>query len=268
MIYKQYIPSAKLRYYIRYFWSYESHPQQIRTLHIRSFADKYPRLIFQCVNKHERIRYGNGELAPVCYLSGIDTMPSDAYWNSSFSHFGVSFYPHALAQFFKIHASALVDEMPDICYFNGKKLVSQLQNTSHQEKINILSRFFEEKLPGIQPDSFIHQLVHTEDIHQEHIFSDLPKRYAVSERQLQRKVKEYIGISLKKYQRIDKFEKALQLLNDGNFETLSTLAHQLNYFDQSHFIRDFSFFSGSAPLAYCSKEKVGAESSSFIYPGK
>lgn len=268
MIYKQYTPSSKLRYFIRYFWSYESHPQRILPLHIKSFADKYPRLIFQCVNKHDGIRYGSGELAPVCYLSGIDTTPSDAYWNSSFSHFGVSFFPHALSLFFQIHASELVNAMPDIRHFDGKKLVSQLQNTSHLEKLNILSRFFEDKLLDVQPDSFMHQLVHAEDIQKEHVLNGLSKKYAVSERQLQRKVKEHIGIPLKKYQRLDKFEKALRLLNEGNFENLATLAYQLNYFDQSHFIRDFSAFSGVAPLAYCSKEKVGAESSSFIYPAK
>lgn len=265
MVYEQYEPSEKLRYLIRYFWSYESESQEIQPLHIRSFADKYPRLIFQRVNTYTPIRYGNGEFAPMCYLSGIDTFPTDAYWESAFSHFGVSFFPHALSVFFNIHASELVNTMPDINFFGGEKMVSQLQNSSRQQKIIILSRFFENKLAQAHPDPFIHQLIHFEDIQQENAIKLLRKKYALSERQLQRKVKQHIGISFKKYQRIDKFEKALQCINKGSFKNFTTLAHQLNYFDQSHFIRDFISFSGTTPFAYTSKLIVGSESSSFIY---
>jgi AraC-like DNA-binding protein len=265
LVYEQYKPSGKLHYFIRYFWSYESPSQVIQPLHIRSFADKYPRLIFQNVNTYTRIRYGNGQFAPVCYLSGIDTLPTDAYWESSFSHFGVSFFPHALSVFFNIHASELINTMPDMLFFGGEKLVAQLQNASNQQKVSILSRFFEDKLAQAHPDLFIHQLVHSEDIQQENAIEFLRKKYAFSERQLQRKVKQHIGISFKKYQRIDKFEKALQFINKGNFESFTTLAHQLNYFDQSHFIRDFTSFSGITPSAYTSRMIVGSESSSFIY---
>jgi AraC-like DNA-binding protein len=265
VVYKQYKPSEKLRHFIRYFWSYESESQETQALHIRSFADKYPRLIFQSVNEYTRIRYRDGQFAPVCYLSGVDTFPTDAYWENSFSHFGVSFFPHALSVFFNIHASELVNTMPDIHSFGGKKLVSQLQKSSHQQKIIILSRFFEDKLAQAHPDFFIHQLVHSEDIQQENAIEFLRKKYAFSERQFQRKVKQHIGISFKKYQRIDKFEKAIQCINNADFENFTTLAHQLNYFDQSHFIRDFTSFSGTAPSVYTSKMSVGSESSSFIY---
>jgi len=265
LIYKQYKPSEKLKYLIRYFWSYESNPQKIQSLHIKSLADKYPRLIFQSVNEHTPIRYGNGAFAPVCYLSGIDTFPTDSYWENSFSHFGVSFFPHALATFFNIEASELVNETPDIDHFADKKLVIQLQNSSTEQKIVILSRFFEDKLLHAQPDHFIHQLIHSEDIQKQNTLSFIHKKYAFSERQLQRKVKQHIGISLKKYQRLDKFEKALQLINSRKFDTFTTLAHRLNYFDQSHFNHDFITFSGTSPLMYASKRIVGSESSSFIY---
>ena len=201
----------------------------------------------------------------MCYLSGIDTVPTDAYWESSFSHFGVSFFPHALSIFFDIHSSELVNTMPDIHFFGGEKLVSQLQNASHQQKIIILSRFFEDKLSQVHPVFFIHQLIHSENIQQEHAIEFLRKKYRFSERQLQRKVKQYVGISFKKYQRIDKFEKALQYINKGSFENFTKLAHQLNYFDQSHFIRDFTSFSGTTPSEYRAKLIVGSESSSFIY---
>jgi AraC-like DNA-binding protein len=268
LLYKQYKPSEKLRYLIRYFWSYESTSQKIQPLHISSFADKYPRLVFQDVNAYASIRYGNGQFAPMCYLSGIDTCASDSYWESSFSHFGVSFFSHALSVFFNIHASELVDTMPDLHFFGGEKLISQLQHSSHEKKINILSRFFEDKLENAHSDFFIHQLIHSEDIQQENAIEGLQKKYSFSERQLQRKVKQHIGISFKKYQRIDKFEKALQLINKGSFENFTILAHQLNYFDQSHFIRDFISFSGRTPSAYTSKMIVGSESSSFIYSDK
>lgn len=90
MEYKQYPVPKELKQIVRYFWSYNASASSANKLVIKSFADKYPRLIFQDIDNFEPI-ISDGNKMPSCYLSGLDTKPTEAFWYESFSHFGVSF---------------------------------------------------------------------------------------------------------------------------------------------------------------------------------
>ena len=69
----------------------------------------------------------------------------------------------------------------------------------------------------------------------------------ITERSLERYFKQYVGISPKLYARINRFQTALETLRKSNFDSLTDIAYQNNYFDQSHFIRDFKEFAGTTP---------------------
>lgn len=45
-------------------------------------------------------------------------------------------------------------------------------------------------------------------------------------------------------------QKAMELLKQGNYRSLTDIAYSLGYFDQSHFVRDFRAFSGVSPRLY------------------
>lgn len=114
MNYRQYPPPPILRPYVRYFWSFDSFHATSSKLLNKSFADRYPRLIFQNLNQFDPIFDTTGTILPQCYLSGIDTTYTEAVMPGIFSHFGVSFFPHALNTFYRIEAYELVDKIPDI----------------------------------------------------------------------------------------------------------------------------------------------------------
>jgi AraC-like DNA-binding protein len=73
----------------------------------------------------------------------------------------------------------------------------------------------------------------------------------LSKREVQRKFKQYIGISPNVYQRIIKLNKIKAQLSNGAFENLTQLALDNGYFDQAHFIRDFKYFMKLTPKEYC-----------------
>jgi AraC-like DNA-binding protein len=75
----------------------------------------------------------------------------------------------------------------------------------------------------------------------------LLKRLNVSERQLERRFLRAIGVSPHHYIRILRFRKALQWMKTNQFDRLSDIAYDLNYVDQSHFIKDIKAFSGCTP---------------------
>ncbi|WP_166923387.1 helix-turn-helix domain-containing protein [Flavobacterium poyangense] len=269
MKYTTYPVHEKLKTWIRYFWSYDASVVKKEELHIRSFADQYPRLIFQDISTFSPIRDAQGNTMPLCYLSGVDTRPTEAFWENQFSHFGVSFYPHALHAFFRINAAELTNEMPDILLLDTTEIPFLLLNAKdHRERVAILSKYFFEKIDNGKIDIALSDLIHSHNFqcyNGEKDQKKIARHYGFSERQLQRRFKTNVGVSMTKFNRLARFEKALKVLPSAVYGELTTLTYDLNYADQSHLISDFKEFSDLSPYQFIKKESLGAESSSFIY---
>lgn len=266
MEYKRYLPPSELKPYVRYFWSYHSLESNVSKLKIESFADRFPRLIFQDLKEFEPLQTGDNSLLPTCYISGIDTRPSTAVMDGRFSHFGISFHPHALSVFFKIDANELVNKMPDIEWIVKSTLVLKL-NREHtaEERLALLSQFLIDRLPvSTRANQLINSIIHSDRLSFNISMPDLQEEFKVSERQLERVFKSMIGISPKKYQRIVRFEHALAKLSTANYSDLASISYDLNFADQAHFINDFKSFSGVSPYEFVKNQKLGSESSSFI----
>jgi len=78
-------------------------------------------------------------------------------------------------------------------------------------------------------------------------------RQFLSQRQFERNFKLLTGFSPKNFSRIVRFEKSIE--NAINKElSLTEVALQAGYFDQSHMIREFRAFTGKKPIAYFSED--------------
>jgi len=86
--------------------------------------------------------------------------------------------------------------------------------------------------------------------------AQLSLRSGCSERQLQRLFAHYVGISPKSVIARYRLHEALALLQSGNAPSGSELALKLGYFDQAHFIRDFTRMVGQAPTHYVQTQTV------------
>ncbi|WP_168120883.1 AraC family transcriptional regulator [Paenibacillus sp. HB172176] len=76
----------------------------------------------------------------------------------------------------------------------------------------------------------------------------LAEEAVLSRRQFERRFIERIGVSAKSLAQIVKFQHALQTLKaDNRPSALTHLAHEANYYDQAHFIREFRKKSGVTP---------------------
>jgi hypothetical protein len=72
----------------------------------------------------------------------------------------------------------------------------------------------------------------------------------VGKRYLQKMYRKYIGLSPLKYQRLLKIKKASLILSKEKYETISSLASALGYFDLSHFNKDFQRFTNTSPKEF------------------
>lgn len=67
----------------------------------------------------------------------------------------------------------------------------------------------------------------------------------LSERQLERRFLACVGLTPKKYASLRRFERAVALA--GTTQSLTQVALEAGYYDQSHFIREFRRFAGAPP---------------------
>jgi AraC-like DNA-binding protein len=79
---------------------------------------------------------------------------------------------------------------------------------------------------------------------------DLTARTGRSTRSLQRLFQRYVGVSPKWVLQRYRLHEAAARLAEGTDRTWTEVAVELGYFDQSHFIRDFTRAVGMTPVAY------------------
>jgi transcriptional regulator GlxA family with amidase domain len=75
-----------------------------------------------------------------------------------------------------------------------------------------------------------------------------------SQRQLERLYQNQVGISPKQYSQLLRVETARLVLGQMNKSSTANLAAELGFYDQSHFIREFSAVIGLTPYAYMKRK--------------
>ena len=117
---------------------------------------------------------------------------------------------------------------------------------------DVVQRFLLDRLPAPDPD--VHRVASIVDaIAGDRSLlkvDDLVARYRLGKRALQRLFSEYVGVSPKWVIARYRLHEAIDRIADGERVDWSTLALDLGYFDQAHFIRDFRRLVGRTPAGY------------------
>ncbi|HEY7485172.1 MAG TPA: AraC family transcriptional regulator [Streptosporangiaceae bacterium] len=86
---------------------------------------------------------------------------------------------------------------------------------------------------------------------------DVAQRFGLSMRSLQRLFQRYVGVAPKWVLREYRLHEAAARLAEGTSGTWAEVAAELGYFDQSHFIRDFTAAVGVTPGEYAAACAAG-----------
>lgn len=248
MNYQQIYPIEPLREYVRYFWMLEDDSLDFQEKTFKIMSDGLPGLIFQEDNK-SFLDKKNEEL-PQVFLYGQTTRYTAHKAIRSFRNIGVYFQPTALKSVFGIDADELTNQHIDIAELMKTNLTEQLLNTaSSDQRIKILSAFIMQQAEQRKTENKKLVLA-TEELQKGMSLPNIQIRLNLSERSLERYFKQHIGISPKLYARIRRFQSALGNIRQIRFTKLTNIAFQNDYFDQSHFIRDFKEFAGTSPKRF------------------
>lgn len=174
----------------------------------------------------------------------------------------VRFKAAGAARFFDVPYVDIVDRVVDFSDFEPEfsttihKRIAQC--TSHDERLSVMAKAIEERLTAeSEEDIFVRQACqYITASGGEYSVQELVKLIGFSERQLERKFKKQVGLTPKTLSRIMRFQKFIAMTKEFNALTLSDASIACGYFDQSHFIRDFTKFSGVSPVTYLNTTHV------------
>ncbi|MBW8351141.1 AraC family transcriptional regulator [Bacillus sp. IITD106] len=188
---------------------------------------------------------------PRLFMHGQGAEPSIMCFKSEpYISIQVVFKSHALYTLFGMDASSLNQGFLLPEQFGATKLKLRLLNANTTaERVTILGEFLIAKLQQTNKrDELIEQIL---DYIREHIESvtvkNLVAAFHISERQFQKRFARVVGMQPQLYIRVKRINEALRLMNTGQYERLSDIAYILNFYDQSHFIRDMKAFSWVSP---------------------
>ncbi|WP_259071326.1 helix-turn-helix domain-containing protein [Mucilaginibacter sp. X4EP1] len=170
--------------------------------------------------------------------------------------FGIRFFAHTAACFFNERVAEFNDQVIDFKDIGGKAttiLHSKLQEAkTPEQRVDLVDAFL---LRRLSLNKFTRLKLVTSimnDLGRDDFFENINSiaaRYGVSSRYLQKIFLTYSGLSPNLFSKIMRFQKSIHLVS-GKSSSLTTIAHQCGYFDQSHFIKDFKFFTGVAPSRF------------------
>lgn len=196
-----------------------------------------------------KLRY-KGKLynIPQLFLFGQSIYPKELVVNGSFQLIIVYLDPFAINDLFCMNASDLVDDYIDL----ARSPISGSQRLFYY--LN-LSQTLEEKISNVT--TYLEYITDKKkrDAGTDFKFCVSTER-SISRRTFQRFYKKHMGISPSKYAQILKFNQALERLILGKYSSLTQLALEMDYTDQSHFIRVFKKFTGVTPRRFIKENSI------------
>jgi len=171
---------------------------------------------------------------------------------------GARFFPHGPAFFLKENIEQYNNQVVDFGQLSGmeaRMLHEKLIETAGWKKrILLLEDYLLGQLTISEKRSSKITVVNEimNEMTQDDFFDNIENvasRYGITSRYLQKLFLQYTGLTPKLYSKIDRFQNSLKLIGRKG-TSLTSIAYDCGYADQSHFIRDFKAFTGLTPSDY------------------
>jgi AraC-like DNA-binding protein len=184
--------------------------------------------------------------------------------------FAVRFYPSGFAPFTKTSIKDFADKETAMNVIFGEEIASELESnianaSSTHSRIQIAEQFLVTQMQDATViDSIVKSTIDTILLAKGRIFiNDILKDESSKRRQLERKFSHVVGISPKQLGRIVRLQETLKMVLHQHAGNLTDIGYENQYFDQSHFIKDFKGFTGVSPKEFY--KDISLSLSSLIY---
>lgn len=256
MIHHTYNPSEDLKPFVKSYWTLESsaqHPSEKQVI----VPDGCVEMIFHYGDPYKQyLENGDSLIQPLCFVIGQLTRPLEIEPTGTIGIFSVRFHPNGFMPLTALPLQTFENTaVPLNLIFEeeGKLLVEKMQTaTSTADRILIIEEFLQTRLTSTSTvDRTVKSAVDTLlTANGQLSVEKLSDSTQINRRQLERKFAKLIGLSPKQLAKTIRLQATLKQLLDNQDLTLTTLAHENDYFDQSHFIKDFKDLTGLTPKEF------------------
>lgn len=244
-------PSPLLAPYIKSYWLLKTacdSPALVRTVPCGMMN-----LIFHRGNRLLSIH--ENEFHPRAFLSGHEKTFADLEYSGEVSMISIVFRPIGVKAFFDFPIHQINNLRVTAEDLEDKELAvleHSITSTENDEFcIFLIEQFLLKRLSRLSAHNLqrVDATIQLINSGQSDI-SLLADAACLSKKQFQRIFSEYVGSNPKEFSRTIRFQKALHILETRPQTSLTTLAYECGYFDQSHMIKEFKALSGYTPSGY------------------
>lgn len=266
MNYETFAPSPHLASFVKSYWTLEVFPDENREKQ-RIVPDGCIELAFILGDDIKRyISEFEYIIQPRAMVLGHAVEPFYIQPVGYVYTFAASFYPCGFSNFISEPIKKLINKETAINKLFDENEANQLEesiinasNTS--ERINILEDFLLSKLAD---ESMVECIVKTTIemlfLNRGNVSIDkIVNSDQGLKRKLERRFLDVVGVGPKQLGKLIRLQAALKLLIDQE-ETLTNIAYKSNYYDQSHFIKDFKEFTGVRPRDFLDEKSMALAS--------
>ncbi|WP_158559277.1 helix-turn-helix transcriptional regulator [Deminuibacter soli] len=259
--YEEILPHAYLRKDVKCYFIRET--DEFIEFETKILPGGYPELIF---NLSDIYLYAETEnrfnlTPPIDYLGQL-TRPLPIKSKGKICMIGIRFYAHAPAYFLRESMDGFNDQVSDLTgllHSSTQTLYQQLMEANDlQLRIHLIEQFLFSRMANAEKR--FDQITLVGDITRymaaNNYFDNVDQvaeKSGFSSRYLQKLFLQYTGLTPKSFLKLNRFRQSLDLL-DNKKESLTSIAYNCGYFDQSHFTKEFKLFTGTTPTEYLNEK--------------
>lgn len=258
MFYKKYLPDPDLSFYVECYYVWENEHDTEVPLEVESPPPAFTSIVFNYADDYYvSSNWQKKQKVPRQFIAGQQRHSYRLHFPGKIGTAAIVFKPTGIASLFKLPMYAFTEERIDL------KAVLQ------QEEVNIIaeeiSSYSDADSKAAALETFVMQyFLQNEPVpdaidigankivekNGEVNIHELCNEVYISRRQFERKFLEKVGLSPKYYARLRRIGYICSQMAGKEQVNWQDLYYECDYYDQSHFIKDFTEFTGRSPTMY------------------
>ena len=258
MLFREHQPPLCLKPYVRYYWTLQLDLPPASHFSVQLLAEGFE-FTFNMADTIEIINCdGRAKYISTTSITGPMSRPMRVRSTGAVNLFGICFNPGGGYPFFKYPTHEMVDQYSsadDLWGAKGREFVENIHNDcgTTQARIEAANAYLTRCLKtNLREDVVTQKAIETIESCKGRItVEQLARQLGLSSRHLTRKFKERIGMSPKYLCRNIRFKQVYKRIEAAASHcNWADLALTYGYYDQSHFINEFKYFTGKSPESY------------------
>lgn len=256
MIPKIFEPSEELSSIVKNYWVLQS-PKNKTPNRNTIVPDGSMKMIFHYGDRYKHHpKNTQSYFLPRSFVIGQLTQPYEVEPTGDTGIFFVCFMPNGFLPFSPLPIKEMQNiavSLDELFGVEGQKLEQKILNAqTDSQRIQIVEDFLFSQLASKKCiektiESAVKTILNTDE---KLSIDTIGQQLDINKRKLERQFASAVGLSPKQLLKIIRLQNSLKMMLENNTSKLTDIAYENEYFDQSHFNKDFKEFTGLSPKKF------------------